>query len=97
MAEIKAKKISQLQEINSIRDSEKYLNSYLLLSYNNGPEDRDNYKIRADHFMSYVYDDMKYKANITLLGEYVTQTYLQSYYDLNNYQYKTNIDKILSH
>ena len=88
MAEIKAKKISQLQEINSIRDSEKYLNSYLLLSYNNGPEDRDNYKIRADHFMSYVYDDMKYKANITILGEYVTQTYLQSYYaDLDDLSY----------
>ena len=91
MAEIKAKKISQLQEINSIRDSEKYLNSYLLLSYNNGPEDRDNYKIRTDRFMSYVYDDMQNKANITLLDNYATKTYLQSYYaDLNDLSYCKN-------
>ena len=88
MAEIKAKKVSQLEEINSIKDSERYFNSYLLLAYNNGAEDRDNYKIKASNFISYVYDDLDKKASITLLGNYASQSYLESYYasldDLEN-------------
>lgn len=75
--DIKAKKISQLTKLDIEAEKQRYLNSYLLIAYNNGIDDRANYKVKVEDLISTSYGS---GIDESVLDNYATSAYVDNNY-----------------
>lgn len=75
--DIKAKKISQLTKLDIEAEKQRYLNSYLLIAYNNGVDDRANYKVKIEDLISTTYGS---NIDESILDNYPTTSYVDNNY-----------------
>ena len=75
--DIKAKKISQLTKLDIEAEKQRYLNSYLLIAYNNGVDDRANYKVKVEDLISTSYGS---GIDESVLDNYATSAYVDNNY-----------------
>lgn len=80
--DIKAKKISQLSNIDINTQKQRYLNSYFVIAYNNGIDDKANYKVKISDFLESAYSGS--------IDESVLDDYAKSAYVDNNYMSKAS-------
>ena len=80
--DIKAKKISQLSNIDINTQKQRYLDSYFVIAYNNGIDDKANYKVKISDFLESAYSGS--------IDESVLDDYAKSAYVDNNYMSKAS-------
>lgn len=80
--DIKAKKISQLSNIDINAQKQRYLDSYFVIAYNNGIDDKANYKVKVADFLESAYSGS--------IDESVLDDYAKSAYVDNNYMSKAS-------
>lgn len=80
MGDIKAKKISQLQNLNIETEKQRYLDSYFVIAYNNGVDDKANYKVRVGDFL----ESAESGIDESVLDNYATSAYVDNNYMSKN-------------